>query len=1048
MVNIWSDSKPYVDISAHVKRLLLERYSFQIPENLAIELPNTNTWAAHYREEEKDGGTIQIFDDPNDPLVFFEGWRLIARRVAKRIALGLLFAVADEANKEFITGGNLQRLAHMYLSDDKDQQAEAVKILNTWATVWEDRIYRMQFIPSSPFLFNSFRAVMDIPEVMQVVYLKPGEMTYEHWDILVSQYATRKGQSLHVFQSDPAYGSCYAMGSIEDDTKAIYDMLYKQAEIFRHAGGFGVNFSKLRSKWAYVKTIKGRSSGAVSFMQPFNQTTALIALTSRLKRGANMFILNYNHPEIEQFINAKTDYQDGYKNLQYANISVGIDDDFVQRVLNGDTYEAVDPHDKNIRFTKDARRIWSNIILNATLHAEPGLVNFSAINRDYVLSEVEPITSTNPCSEFVSRDQSVCVLGSVNLYAFVNRTDDGQFVYDFEGLAETVKDLHKFLTFANFANAFPFPELTRNTRLMRNTGVGYMGLASTLVLLGLRYGSQEAKEFFKQVMETFSSAVISSSLEVAEMIGPYPEWQKVVAYFEDNVNNHGREEFGTLMTLNAAKKYLPTHQYDELAQKFNPNDVFYAVNKSNAKTYIHIGSLEEENGRKKLNVLRAPANMRLMAIAPTGSISFIAGISSGVEPIFYAAYKRKINPGLATEYETIVVDRALVDYLKYKAQLSDKEIDKTIEKITKGEQVALPDYFVTHEKISLIERLRMLYTSASFIDMNTSVTFNISRDAKFDIDTIQELKNEPEFNKAIEKFSSSKFDIMNYIFELAQNEHTRNAIIEFITRTIDEDAKESVAQEIEKALLSKDVDNPHVAQFIQLVSTVSTFYLLAQLLGIKGTTVYVEGSRTPVLKAVKKEKKAQKKEAKPMFVLNVDDKPRKAVVKERPGLTHSLKRQVKFKLKDNLERTMYVELGMYDGDEPFEVFFRPTKTTSEYAGFFALAGRLMSIAIRSGVPLQDLLEQMRKVKNYNMEPDPVVVVMYEALNELWQIAQSKGTKRKELLAITENTQNWIMSPKGYYIDTEGKKRCPVCKSYVNARDGCIDCPQCGWTACS
>jgi hypothetical protein len=108
----------------------------------------------------------------------------------------------------------------------------------------------------------------------------------------------------------------------------------------------------------------------------------------------------------------------------------------------------------------------------------------------------------------------------------------------------------------------------------------------------------------------------------------------------------------------------------------------------------------------------------------------------------------------------------------------------------------------------------------------------------------------------------------------------------------------------------------------------------------------------------------------------------------------------------------------------------------------------MSIAIRSGVPLQDLLEQMRKVKNYNMEPDPVVVVMYEALNELWQIAQSKGTKRKELLAITENTQNWVMSPKGYYIDTEGKKRCPVCKSYVNARDGCIDCPQCGWTACT
>ena len=978
----------------HVKRLLQERYLFQLPveviKNMDVDMHESIKVKRERLKEPTYGieyDKLEFNTDGDD--VYIESFKALSRRVARRIASGFV-GLTDKKNESYITTKDIEELVN-------------AEFINKFADKVEYLIANLYFLPSSPFMFNAMRGALDDPKIMNLVYRK-GWLTFDEW---VELYNVK----------DPAYGSCYAMGSIEDDIKSIYDMLYYQAEVFRHSGGFGANFSKLRSKHAMVSTIRGNSTGPVSFMNAFNQTTELIALHSSTRRGANMFILNSDHLEIYDFINYKTDFENEYRNLKYANLSVGIDNKFIDSVISDSEYQLKDPHDPVLGSTTRARHLWSNIVANAAMHAEPGLINFDLINADNPeLYTRGPITSVNPCSEFQARDLSVCVLGSVNLYAFLKNSDTS-LGYNFDLLENAASTLHAFLTISNFANDFPLPQLTNNTREMRNTGLGYMGLASTLVMVGKRYGSADAYEFLNEVMKRLNRGVFNSSTLLANYMGSYVGFREAVT---DSIrNNRGVARLGSVLNQQAGE------------QLYEDDDVVYLLNTANPRSGVVIG----KSDGTYVDFTDKIANLRLMAIAPTGSISFICQVSSGIEPIFSLAYTRKINAGTPNEYTTVAYDQAIYDYLRVHKGLDDDKVTELLNNLAQNGKLdmKLDDYVVNNDQISTEDRINMLYASDHWIDMNTSVTFNITKQSSNGgIDVSKLAFTDP----AIDVFMNTDMDLEPYIKELLSDEHFRKA---FIARAADWSNSEINASSVAELIETKEY-----REYMNVIKQVSNFYLLAQLLRLKGITVYVEGSRAPILTKVEK-----KKENKPQFTVEIDkiQKPQTPQMpKERPAILEMLKRTINITLPNGKVGKMFVELGYID-NEPFEIFFRPSESTKEYAELFEVVGRLISVSVRSGVKMQVLLEQLRKTKTYGNTRDGIVGIMYGALSELVSIATASAKRRRELIKQDIDTSKWVMQPKGYYLDENGKRRCPVCKNEVVSKDGCISCSNCGWSAC-
>ena len=1004
----------------HVKRLLLERYYFKLPvevvEKMPSELYEEHTMKVEWKEDENSGMKFEVcyYDVEDGEKIFTESFKALARRVAKKIASGLI---------------NISSLVYEGKPDNfelsrfmkKASKNEKLQLLNETARMFEFAIYHKIWLPSSPFMMNAGRYALDDPELLEILYKDYEDMTYEDYKLISKM-------------KDPAYGSCYAMGTIEDDIKSIFDMLYYQAEVFRHAGGFGVNFGKLRSKYAWVSTIKGRSSGPLMFMRLFNEVTYIIALHANTKRGANMFLMNAEHPEILDFINMKTDFEKNYQNIKYANISVAVNDKFIDTLLEGKDWQTVDPHDPTITESIPSRKIWSNLVFNATLHAEPGLLNLSAINKDNPIFDIEPITSVNPCAEFTGFDKSVCVLGSVNLYSMLVE-NNGKIEFDFEGLKAATKSLHLFLTLAGAANEYPLKVLTEKTRMYRNTGIGYMGLASTFVMLNQKYGSKESFETFRKIMKEFSHSVVQSSMDIADLIGPHANYDK------NRFVKSGKE-------LKEMFKWHPD------GYKFDDSKTYYVWNTDNPDAVVEL-----PQGKKI-------ANARLMAIAPTGSISYICQVSSGVEPMFSLAYVRRINPDLPSEYSVVVYDSSLEDYLRYYMKKDEKEISDIINKIAKfdiPEEIEQNEVLVTTSQIGVPEKIAILMLSNLYIDMNTSTTFNIQRDTELgDIEKLVDY-DEPFLKKALDKFLKYRFDVKEYIEkDLLTNIHHMKAFLHFIS--MDPTISRSTAEEFRDMILDLEegITTPsdimeriksreEYNKAIRTIQAVSDFYLMSLLLNIKGTTIYVEATRTPILK-LKRKKKEEKKKDVAIFDLGglkiaMDTKTRHLVPKERPAIIPSLKKEVKFTINGE-KKKMYVELGYTDDDEPFEVFFRAGTSTKEYSELFNTAGRLMSVAMRLGVDVYETTRQLRKVKDWQNNYSPITRVMADVVEELVEFLKAKGQKKKLLINLEEVKSHWTLTPKGYYIDEEGRPRCPVCGAELVMKEGCAQCNSCGWTACT
>lgn len=294
--------------------------------------------------------------------------------------------------------------------------------------------------------------------------------------------------------------ACFVL-PVEDTMEGIFDALKWQSLIHKSGGGTGFNFSKLRSKGSPVGSTKGVASGPVSFMSMFNLSTDVVQ-QGGMRRGANMGILNCDHPDILDFIKAKT--QEG--RLSNFNISVGVTDEFMARVFEGE---------------EKAKAIWEAIVESAWATGDPGLVFLDRINEDNPTPHLGRLEATNPCGESPLLPFEACNLGSINLARHVSNG-----IVEWNKLRDTVRTAVRFLDSIIDVNLYPLPQIDQAVKRTRKIGLGVMGWAEMLMLMNIPYDSDQAVKVAQKVGSFIRDEAHEMSRGLAEEFGVYPAWRE------------------------------------------------------------------------------------------------------------------------------------------------------------------------------------------------------------------------------------------------------------------------------------------------------------------------------------------------------------------------------------------------------------------------------------------------------------------------------------------------------------------------------------------
>jgi len=374
--------------------------------------------------------------------------------------------------------------------------------------------------------------------------------------------------------------NCFVMGTIPDSLVGIFQMLKEAALTMQQGGGIGYDFSTIRPRGAAVHGVAADASGPLSFMDVWDAMCRTI-MSAGSRRGAMMATMRCDHPDIEAFIEAKKDPA----RLRMFNLSVLVTDPFMAAVKADVTWDLI--FDGVVYRTLPARELWNRIMRSTFEVAEPGVIFIDRINAMNNLRYAETIAATNPCGEQPLPPYGACLLGSINLATLV--------AHPFEPGASVDLD----------ASRFPLPEQAAEARAKRRIGLGVTGLADALLMVGLRYGSEEAAAQTERWMHAIARAAYLASVDLAKEKGPFP--------------------------LFDAEKYL-----DSGSLRHMDIDVREAIRTHGIR------------------------NALLTSVAPTGTISLYAGnVSSGIEPVFAYAYTRKVLQKDGTRTEEEVVDYAV-----------------------------------------------------------------------------------------------------------------------------------------------------------------------------------------------------------------------------------------------------------------------------------------------------------------------------------------------------------------------------------------------------
>lgn len=387
----------------------------------------------------------------------------------------------ENGNLTETVGEMFRRVADTIAASDKkyDKEADTEKISEEFFEVMTD----LKFLPNSPTLMNAGRVL--------------GQLS-----------------------------ACFVL-PVDDSMEGIFDSVKNAALIHKSGGGTGFSFSRLRQQGASVRSTGGVASGPVSFMKVFNSATEAVK-QGGTRRGANMGVLRIDHPDILEFINCKSDN----KEITNFNISVGITEAFMEAVENHSDYDLIDPKNKQVVGHLSAEKVFDLIVDHSWKNGEPGIIFLDRLNRDNVTPTVGEIESTNPCGEQPLLPYESCNLGSINLVKMLKKTDAG-YEFDFDLLGKTVETAVHFLDNVIDANNYPLEKIGETTRASRKIGLGVMGWADSLLLLGIPYNSEEAVQLAERVMGYIENSGHAASAKLAEKRGTFPLFE--VSTLKDGV---------------------------------------------------------------------------------------------------------------------------------------------------------------------------------------------------------------------------------------------------------------------------------------------------------------------------------------------------------------------------------------------------------------------------------------------------------------------------------------------------------------------------------
>lgn len=443
---------------------------------------------------------------------------VLARRYQSKNEKGEIIETADEVFRR--VANNIAEAEWQYLSEIRAKN-EGKAFVKAIADEFFDMMRSFDCVPNSPTLMNAGRRL----QMLSACFVLP----------------------------------------IEDDMDSIFTGIRNTAMVHKSGGGTGFSFSKLRPKGDIVGSTGGIASGPVSFLEAYDKATDVVK-QGGTRRGANMAIMRFDHPDILDFIHCK---EDG-KSISNFNISVAVTEDWMYKVVKGEDYNLIHPKTGEVTGTLNAREVFYNHICPmAWKTGDPGLWFVDRVNRTNPNSHIGQIESCNPCGEQELMSWESCNLASINLF---NHVDEETESFDWRKLKTTVWRTVRFLDNVIDMNKYPLPEIDEMSKHTRRIGLGVMGWADSLIKLRIKYDSNDALKLAEQVMEFIQHQAHTASEDLAQERGCYPGWE----------GSH----------------------YQTLGIKMR--------------------------------------NSSPVTIAPTGTISIIAGASSGIEPLFALSYVRNV----------------------------------------------------------------------------------------------------------------------------------------------------------------------------------------------------------------------------------------------------------------------------------------------------------------------------------------------------------------------------------------------------------------------